>query len=941
MSAPTPIPLAGHARRTARAARAGLLVAALAAALGPAAGCRPATTASTVDAAREAIERKDTRAAEIHLKNRLQAEPGDVEARLMLAGLHAGHRDAASAEKEWRRALELGADPVRVLPGLVDALVQLDRPGDAIAVAQETPIAPARERAAVAYWVARANERLGRPVDAAIAYRSAIELAPDLVVARVGLIRLEAAADLPKALRSVDGILQDSPDLPDALLLRADLQIAMRDLGAARETLERAVRAVPADVALRLRLVGLLTELRAYDEAEARLEPLLRQAPDLLGTRLARGALDLARGRIEPARDAAQQILKSLPDHPRALVLAGEVALREGALEQVEAHARRLIDRDIDRAAGERLLAALHLRKGEYEAVVRMARRSAEQPRPDVELVSLGGSAAVASGDAQTAVRLFDVALRRAPDDPRVHVGRGQALLLAQRTDAGFEALERAASLDRSGRADLVLVENRLRLRQFAAALAAIDRLEAKLPGQAVPANLRGLAQLGLGRSDDALASFETALSRDPKLLAAVVNLARIDEQRGDAARARKRFDALVAADPRNAQALVAQAELLSRTGAPSAEVRRVLEQARSADPAAVSPALALAAFHVRSFRPEEAVVVLQKALTQSPDDTQLLEAIAVALARAGEPQQALRSLEQAVRARPGSARAHLKLAEMRASLGDSQGATSAYRRAAALEPGSPEANAGLASLLAREGKATEARRLAEEIVRAHPSSAAGWLADGEVAASQRRWTDAAASYRRAAALQPGPRVTIRLHDALLRANRPDEAAAVLRDALRDGPDAFAIRVYAGELAVRGRNWKAAVEHYDAALALQPEDIVALNNLAWSLSELNDPRAIEVAARAHARAPDAAAVLDTYGRILVAAGRSREGLDMIRRAVSRDERNPAYRLHHAAALRVSGDEAGARTQYESIVRDFPGQEAAKRAAAALGGPVRR
>ncbi len=71
--------------------------------------------------------------------------------------------------------------------------------------------------------------------------------------------------------------------------------------------------------------------------------------------------------------------------------------------------------------------------------------------------------------------------------------------------------------------------------------------------------------------------------------------------------------------------------------------------------------------------------------------------------------------------------------------------------------------------------------------------------------------------------------------------------------------------------------------------------------------------------------------VEAYGAILVEAGETRQGLDLHKRAVEREPKVADFRLNYAQALRDSGDTTAARTQFETVVRDFPGSPAAARA----------
>jgi Tfp pilus assembly protein PilF len=93
---------------------------------------------------------------------------------------------------------------------------------------------------------------------------------------------------------------------------------------------------------------------------------------------------------------------------------------------------------------------------------------------------------------------------------------------------------------------------------------------------------------------------------------------------------------------------------------------------------------------------------------------------------------------------------------------------------------------------------------------------------------------------------------------------------------------------------------------------------VVLNNLAWALSELNDPKAIEYARHAYALAPESASVADTYGWVLVRSGDTAGGIEILRKAVQMAPADTAKRLRLAKALLKSGDTAQARKELEMI-----------------------
>ena len=77
--------------------------------------------------ARALMAKKDYNAAQLQIKTLLQAKPDSAEGRFLLGQVMLESGDAAGAEAELRRALELGQSEVTVLPLLSGAMVGLGK----------------------------------------------------------------------------------------------------------------------------------------------------------------------------------------------------------------------------------------------------------------------------------------------------------------------------------------------------------------------------------------------------------------------------------------------------------------------------------------------------------------------------------------------------------------------------------------------------------------------------------------------------------------------------------------------------------------------------------------------------------------------------------------------------------------------------------------------
>ncbi|MCC7059697.1 MAG: tetratricopeptide repeat protein [Burkholderiaceae bacterium] len=349
---------------------------------------------------------------------------------------------------------------------------------------------------------------------------------------------------------------------------------------------------------------------------------------------------------------------------------------------------------------------------------------------------------------------------------------------------------------------------------------------------------------------------------------------------------------------------------------------------------------LALAGWYVGNNQAKDAIPMLQEALATKPDDIQLLDALGTAYLRSDQETLGMETLEKILRAKPDNAALQMRMGQFKLSRNDTTGALANFRRAAELQPKAVEPKVAIAAVLARTGKVDEARAVATALQKEQPANPAGPLLEGDIAMSQRKFPEAAAADRKAlASARALPKATaaaqlpihIKLHQATLGAGNLSEADGMLRSMVKDAPDNLALRNYAAEHEIARRRWAEAIAHYQVVVEKQPNNPLALNNMAWAMHEAKDPKALETAEKALALAPKAPAVLDTVGVILVAAGKADRGIDLMRQAVSIDPKAPALRLHLAEALIGKGDAGSARKEIDAVLAANPDGPAAQSA----------
>jgi putative PEP-CTERM system TPR-repeat lipoprotein len=250
----------------------------------------------------------------------------------------------------------------------------------------------------------------------------------------------------------------------------------------------------------------------------------------------------------------------------------------------------------------------------------------------------------------------------------------------------------------------------------------------------------------------------------------------------------------------------------------------------------------------------------------------------------------------------------------------DYDGAAQALRKALALQPERLDVHRDAIAILLAAGKPEEALADARALQKARPKEAVGYMFEGEVLATQKKFAEAAKAYAEALKRQSLPVLVARQHSLLEAAGKPAEGEAIAARWLRENPKDTVVRLYLAERDLGRKDYKAAAKAYRELLALQPESPVVLNNLAWALSQLKDPSALDYAEKAHGLAPNSAAVADTLGWILVERGDTKRGVEILAKAAADAPKAVEIRLHYAKALVKAGDKAAAKRELESTLQ---------------------
>jgi len=890
--------------------------------LAPLAACTKDDASMYVASAKSYIAKRDYKAAVIEIKNALQREPDNGEARLLLATALMETGDPAGAESEVRKAIVAGAPEDSTYPLLARALLAQ---GDFKKLTTEladrrlgTPAARVQMGISLATAVAAQGDarRAKNIVSAA--------LAEDPANPRGLLLQAQFAAqegDMAQASKLVETVLQNAPDDVEALIVKAQIEATAGRRDEAIKLYERAIVGDPRSLAARFALVSLAVLTGKHDIAKAQVAKMKELQPKDFRTLYSDALVSYVTGNPQHAHEVLERLVAARPDHLPSVFLSGLVDFQLGSNASAEVSLRKVLARSPEDANAGRILALVYLRQGRPADALEVLRPALQRTPDDPVLLRTAGEAYLASGNAKLAAASYERATAVDKGDVSSKVRLAQARLAGGETERAFGDLQSLANADPTHtQADLAIITEYIRRRQYDKALAAVDALEKKQPKAALPSVLRGSVYLAKRDLVNARKSYEHALELEPEFFSAAFSLALLDIREGRPQAARDRFDRILAKNPKNEQALLASTELLRLMGGTAAEVKASLEKAVAANPASVRARLALINDDLLRRDGNAAMASARTALTTIPNDPQLLEALGRSQLAAGEVNQGIETFKRIVNQLPKNPSAYILLADAQVVAKDFPAAIETQRKALALRPEASQIAAKLAKIYMLAGRPGDAIAEARKLQKSQPDKATGYALEGEVLAAQAKWADAAAAFQTALSKQPLPAIAVGTYVSLQRAGKAPEAAAMANKWMKDYPkDPTLSLVLAQQSQVRGNVADAKVG-YRKVLELEPENATALNNLAWILTEEGDAKGLEYAEQAHRLAPFSPGVLDTLGVAVLKSGDAKRGVTLLRMASTLGPAQPDIRLHLAKALIASGDKVAARKELDELAK---------------------
>ena len=336
-----------------------------------------------------------------------------------------------------------------------------------------------------------------------------------------------------------------------------------------------------------------------------------------------------------------------------------------------------------------------------------------------------------------------------------------------------------------------------------------------------------------------------------------------------------------------------------------------------------LSPRYELAEISLSEARPQAALQYSTEILAVRPSDSRAKFLHASALMGKGDYPLAREEFTQLIKQDPQNADAELQVGLLGLKEQKFNEAAGIFRSLSS--KGDPRATVGLAEVYVAQNRLDDAMQLVSTSMQSSNSPLLR-LELAKVAVRAGKYPVAENEYRELLTRNPN---SVELHVGLgdayqLKGDSP-RAIAVFQDCVKLAPKDPVPLMYLGAALGKAGRMNEAIASYRRALALQPDNTAALNNLAYLMAETGGSldEALQLAQRAVNKAPQDPNLKDTLGWIYIKRNMTDSGLQIFQNLVRQYPKVPMYRYHLGVALFTKGDKSKAKDQLMLALANRP------------------
>lgn len=851
-------------------------------------GCGEQQTASShLATAKSLTEASQINQVVIELKNAIQLEPRNAEARFLLGQAYLRQGSGVNAAKELEKALSFNYPDSQVIPSLARAYLLVEDDVGVLSLDEHSNNLSADVKPQYLAYKTLAALRTGDNDAAEAAVAAVNELAPENIYSLMANGYLNLSKNTPEeAKKLISQALSIEPNNPDALMLQGQISTALSDFTQASKSFTRYVELQPLSGIGSVYLTESLLKEQRYDEAESYADSILANFPNQAFAHYVKAAVKFQGKNYKEAKSHAEQALTSNFNKPYLQLIAGISSYFLKSYEQSYVHLKPIV-RYLDPAHPARKMFAVNqLQLGLVTDLDDSIGELSPTSEEDIDFLSSLSFQLAKLGAFEKAKeisnKLADQAKDEGSNSAKDNVREG-FLKLMLNDPSGISDLEKAVAQDPNMKgAELAIAYLAIETGDYVQAANIAEKWQLSHPEKAEGYNIQAAIQIKQGDLVKAKKTLMTSIELQPKNLFALRELTAIALNAGKEIEAKEWSSKAILLFPNNVSILKQHYFIVKDSN--TLETIKGLYESQKTN---LQYGLLYSEVLLDLDKASEANDILSSYSTSINSPKKLWQLKIIAQMKQGKNAEMQSIAQNWLLSNPYHIEPVLLLVNSYSMSKNFDRAISVIEKAFITQPNNSKIlQLAKMKLLLDSSKVSEAKILFEKLSEHGLSDTNRQGMQGRIALLEGNYEEAIPLLNKFYQAIPSSQNAIFIAVAKARTNQREQAIAGLEMHLDKNPDAIRIRELLANFYTQSAPEKA-LKAYEVIVESQPNNAIALNNLAWLNMEAdNVTAALAYAEKAYELAASIPNVPDTYAQVLLKSGDIVAALDKAKEAHS-------------------------------------------------------
>lgn len=860
----------------------------------------------------------------ITLKNVLQENPTDADARLTLSNIYLALGNNSAAEKEINQAYALNPDDPKTSIVYAKMLLAKRQIKELESIISDTKDWPKDQKVEAYILQSQANTYRGNIAFAEESLEQAVKLAPKnpTVLFHRALLEIQRK-DTDTAKAYLAQLFEQEPDNYQGLLLQGEMAMESKDFPIAIQSFNSAIEAQPKVGIANISLAKALIADKQLEKATLQLRKVLNIAPEHPDANALQAKIEFTNRQFEKASQYAEAGLLHSDKNTEVIYIAAASYYATNRYEASYNQINKVLARHPNHAESLKLKAAIELKLELIDAATATLSQINNETfnQSDDQLLIAAGIASLKDKDYTSSKRLLNQASNLNSADPRVNLG--QASIAAIEGDRNTTIVELEAAIKKSPDSKqtltaLILVY--LQNKQPNKALEHAEKFILNDPQNPNGETFKGLSYVMLKDFKQAETAFNTALSIEPGNPNASHNLAAIFKRAdNDTKKIRALHENVLKLHPKNIKSLI-ELSLLDQHAGKYDDAAKRLEHTIKVYPDTLRPYQILSSLYLQQNKPALSLAISEQALKVNPNIPSLLTLAGKAQQLSGKHEIASDYYKKAIKIAPKAVIPHYLLGQLYQQTNQLKLAEASIDKALALMPEHLGALLIKAQINLKSGNIEISKSIAKQLKAAAPDNSYFTELQAQIAVFEKDLDTAATLYRKVLSERETGALNIQLASVLWQQdNQKAEATSILTQWIKKNPGDILSRNVLATLYLQDKQSDNAILEFTEIVKQTPNNSVAHNNLAWLLLQRNDITKAEAhAQKANGITPNNPAIMDTLGTVLLQKGDFPAAEKLLTNAASLLPANLDIQFHLAQV----NLKAGKKAESEVILKEI-------------------